>query len=94
MIKRVFIIVLDSFGVGKAKDAKEFGDEGADTLASVSSSDYFKAPNLTSVGLFNIDNAAQGKNYGSVLSPIGSYGRLNEGAMGTRRSRHQDRSQR
>lgn len=82
MIKRVFIIVLDSFGVGKAKDAKEFGDEGADTLASVSSSDFFKAPNLTSVGLFNIDNAAQGKNYGAIPNPVGSYGRLNEESRG------------
>ena len=82
MIKRVFIIVLDSFGVGKAKDAKDFGDEGADTLASVSSSDYFKAPNLTSAGLFNIDNAAKGKNYGAISNPIGSYGRLNEESKG------------
>ncbi|MCR5457583.1 MAG: phosphopentomutase [Clostridiales bacterium] len=81
-MKRVFIIVLDSFGVGKAIDAKNFGDAGADTLASVSSSEYFKAPNLTSLGLFNIDDAAKGKKYGPIPNPIGSYGRLNEESKG------------
>ena len=82
MINRVFIIVLDSFGVGKAKDAGEFGDAGADTLASVSSSDFFRAPYLTSLGLFNIDNAAKCKNYGPVSNPIGSYCRLREESKG------------
>ena len=31
-MKRIFLIVLDSFGIGKAKDAVAFGDEGSDTL--------------------------------------------------------------
>ena len=73
---------MDSFGVGKAKDAKEFGDEGADTLASVSSSKYFDAPNLTSLGLFNIDNAARCDKYGPVKETIGSYCRLEEESRG------------
>ena len=34
-MKRVFLIVLDSFGVGEAPDAAAFGDAGADTLRSV-----------------------------------------------------------
>ena len=82
MINRVFITVLDSFGVGNALDAAEFGDKGADTLGSVSSSDYFEAPNLTALGLFNIDNATQGKKYTAISDPIGSYGRLNEESKG------------
>ena len=32
MARRVFVIVLDSFGVGHAPDADKFGDEGANTL--------------------------------------------------------------
>ena len=33
--KRIFLIMLDSFGIGEAKDAKEFGDEGSSTLKSI-----------------------------------------------------------
>ena len=39
---RGFIIVLDSFGVGEAPDAKSFGDEGASTIKTISKSKYFK----------------------------------------------------
>ncbi len=35
-MKRVFLIVLDSFGIGEAPDAKDFGDEGSNTLLAVS----------------------------------------------------------
>ena len=41
MINRVFLIVLDSLGIGNAPDAAEFGDEGTNTLKSISHSDYF-----------------------------------------------------
>ena len=34
-MKRIFLIVLDSFGIGEAPDAAKFGDEGSNTLASV-----------------------------------------------------------
>ena len=53
--KRVFVIVLDSFGVGELPDAAKFGDEGSDTLRSVSVLDEFDCPNLTRLGLFNIN---------------------------------------
>ena len=61
MIKRVFLIVLDSFGIGACEDSAEFGDEGANTLASVYGSEYFDAPNLAKMGLFNIDGVSVGK---------------------------------
>ena len=70
--KRVFLIVLDSFGIGEAPDAAEFGivadggDVGGDTLGSVASSPAFNAPNLTRLGLFNIDGQAS-KIPGGVL---------------------------
>jgi len=57
MDKRVFIIVLDGFGMGSLPDAVFFGDEGANTLRSVSRSSYFYVPVMQSLGLFNIEGA-------------------------------------
>ena len=48
MIKRVFIIVMDSVGIGGAPDAADFGDEGSDTLASASTAKGFCTPTLES----------------------------------------------
>ena len=54
-MKRVFIIVLDSVGIGYAPDAADFGDLGADTMRRISASDKFNIPTLLSMGLGNID---------------------------------------
>ena len=54
-MKRVFLIVLDSCGVGYEPDAAEFGDVGADTLRTCSRSSKFAMPNLVSMGLGNLD---------------------------------------
>ena len=54
-MKRVFLIVLDSYGCGAMPDADAFGDAGVSTINSVSSSSYFDAPNLLKMGLYNID---------------------------------------
>jgi len=54
-MKRVFVIVLDSYGCGAMPDADKFGDPGVSTINSVASSKYFKAPNLRKFGLFNLD---------------------------------------
>ncbi len=77
--KRVFVIVLDSYGVGYLPDADKFGDVGANTLASIAGSAKYDTPNMKQFGLFNIDgvNCAEG-----VDAPIGSYGRLAEKSMG------------
>lgn len=53
--KRVFLIVLDSVGIGYAPDAADFGDEGANTMKRISKSDKFNIPTLISMGLGNID---------------------------------------
>lgn len=71
-MKRVFLIVLDSFGIGHAKDAESFGDEGSNTLEAIRKSAFFKADNMARSGLFNID-----KN-GGILDTVGAYGRLTE----------------
>ena len=55
MKKRIFLIVLDSLGIGELPDAKMFGDLGANTLKSISKSPKFNVPNLISLGLGNID---------------------------------------
>ena len=54
-MKRIFLIVLDSFGIGEAPDAAAFGDVGANTLKSVYNTGKLRIPNLISLGLGNID---------------------------------------
>lgn len=53
-MKRVFLVVLDSVGIGELPDAKEYNDEGSHTLHAASLSKYFKMPNMERLGLFNI----------------------------------------
>ena len=54
-MKRVFLIVLDSCGVGYEPDAAEFGDVGANTLHTCSQSPKFSMPNLISICRCNLD---------------------------------------
>ena len=54
-MKRIFLLVLDSFGVGYEPDASEFGDVGANTLKSCASSEQFRMDNLIAAGLGNLD---------------------------------------
>ena len=55
MKKRVFLIVLDSFGVGEAPDAYRFGDEGSNTFRACYNTGLLKLNNMKKMGLF-IDN--------------------------------------
>ncbi len=55
MAKRVFLIVLDSCGIGEAPDAELFGDKGANTMGSISKSNEFNMENLKSIGFTEID---------------------------------------
>jgi len=54
-VKRVFLIVLDSVGIGAMPDAAMYGDEGTNTLKSAAKSSYFSMPNMEKLGLFHID---------------------------------------
>lgn len=58
MGKRVFLIVLDSFGIGEEPDAEAFGDKGTNTIRSCAQSKYFDMPNMARLGLFDIDTVA------------------------------------
>ena len=88
MAKRVFLIVLDSFGIGGAPDAASFGDEGSNTLAAVLSYSDRPFPNLAKMGLFSIDGEVDPRilNYlskqESVPFPMGSYARVRELSAG------------
>ena len=54
-MKRAFLIVLDSFGIGEAPDAADFGDKGASTVRSVFNTGKLDLPNMIEMGLGNID---------------------------------------
>ena len=79
MTKRVFLIVLDSFGIGEAPDAKNFGDEGSNTLSAIFGDQEFNAPTLQSLGLFNIDGVTVGD---KIPNPQASFCRLQELSQG------------
>ena len=81
MSKRVFIIVLDSFGVGELPDAHRFGDGGSHTLRSVASRAEFHCPHLEELGLFNITGCQVG-GYTGVSAPRAAYGRMSERSCG------------
>ena len=51
-MKRVFLIVLDSFGIGEMPDAEAYGDINVNTLRSVSKSPYFHMEHMRDMGLF------------------------------------------
>lgn len=76
--KRIFLIVLDSFGIGNAPDAEKLGDFGANTLKSISKSEKFNISNLNKLGLCNIDGVAL-KNYNSPISKFGALQELSAG---------------
>ena len=79
MSKRIFLIVLDSFGIGYLPDAEAFGDYGANTLKTVSKSLFFDLPNLKQMGLFNIDGVVC---EGDSTKPNAQIARLSELSKG------------
>ena len=79
MEKRVFLIVLDSFGIGAEPDAPAFGDAGTNTLGAIAKHPNFNCPNLQKLGLFNIDGVTAGE---KSDAPVGAFARLQEQSMG------------
>ena len=78
-IKRVFWIVLDSFGVGELPDADKFGDEGSNTLSACAATGELDIPNMIKLGLGNIAGVDCIK---KAEHPAGAFARLNEVSMG------------
>ncbi len=79
MKKRVFIIVLDSLGIGALPDAAAFGDEGSNTLKSISRSEKFSVPNLLRWGLGNISGVDYLPKEKDPLAAFGSMAELSKG---------------
>ena len=76
---RMFLIVLDSLGVGNAPDAAAFGDEGSNTFKACFDSGKLNIPNMKKLGLFNIDGVDFGER---EEEPLGAYARLVEESAG------------
>ena len=79
MSKRVFLIVLDSCGIGEEPDARDFGDADCHTLKRISAHPLFKCDTMRRLGLGNIDGQAF---IGPVDKPLASVARLQERSRG------------
>ncbi len=78
-MKGIFLIVLDSFGIGAMPDAEDFGDIGVNTLAACAASDRLQIPNMIKAGLGNIDGVDC---IPKTQKPSGAYGRMAEASKG------------
>lgn len=78
-MKRIFVIVLDSFGIGAARDAAAFGDATANTLSGIAKTGKLHVPTLTSLGLGNVDGVDA---IARVDAPLASIARLREKSNG------------
>lgn len=78
--KRIFVIVLDSLGIGAMPDSPKFGDEGVDTFGHIlEKMGTLDIPNLKKLGMLNLHTAGEMK---GVEEPIGRYMRLGEASNG------------
>ncbi|MFT4105769.1 MAG: phosphopentomutase [Lacrimispora sp.] len=78
--KRVFVIVIDSLGIGEMADAARYGDEGSNTLGHIDASvSHLSLPNLEKLGLGNLCSLNHVK---PVAKPLAYYGKLNEASVG------------
>lgn len=79
MIKRIFLIVLDSVGIGEMPDADFYGDKGSNTLKSCFKTGKLSTDNMKKLGLFNIDGVDFTE---KEASPSGAYARMTEKSKG------------
>ena len=78
--KRIFLVVIDSLGIGAMKDAAEYGDAGADTLGHIDQTvKELKLPAMEKLGLGNLCTLSH---VASSDHPLGYYARLNEASLG------------
>ncbi|WP_294148472.1 phosphopentomutase [uncultured Clostridium sp.] len=78
-MKRVFLIVLDSVGIGEMPDAADYGDAGSNTIAAAARSSSFSMPNMQKLGFFNIDGVDCRE---KSASPSGAFARMTEKSRG------------
>ena len=78
-MKRIFLIVLDSFGIGAMPDSRAFGDVDVNTLESCAATGKLHIPNMIAAGLGNIEGVSCLE---KTDCPTGAYARLKESSMG------------
>lgn len=78
--KRIFVIVLDSLGIGAMPDSPKFGDNGVDTFGHIlEKMGTIDIPNLKRLGMLNLHTAG---NMEAIEEPIGRYMRMGEASNG------------
>lgn len=78
--KRVFVIVVDSFGAGNGRDAQAYGDLGADTMGHIAERvGHWDIPNLQKLGIANLHPL---KGVAPAKKPTGYYTVMNENSHG------------
>ena len=82
MNKRVFLIVLDSFGIGEMPDAHKWGDEGSNTLGAVRNHPAFACPTMERLGLLHIDGVTDPAELAGRAAPVAAYARMTEASGG------------
>lgn len=89
MARRVFLIVLDSVGIGEMPDAADFHDEGSNTVFAASGYEKFYMPNMEKLGFFDIEgvkiqdgNTWLGKGESSLPIKRGAFARMTEASKG------------
>ena len=78
--KRIFVVVLDSLGIGEMPDAADFGDEGADTLGHIA--DHFPEFDIPNLENFGLGNLKQNYNIVPVENPMAKFCVLREASKG------------
>ena len=84
-MKRVFLIVLDSVGIGEMPDAADYGDEGSHTVFAASHSKEFYMPNMMELGFFQLDGMKVDSQHSWIKTPQqvkGAICRLSEKSKG------------
>jgi phosphopentomutase len=77
--RRVFVIVIDSLGVGALPDAAAYGDEGSNTLGHIAAQVTLRIPNLHALGISRVVTVA---GWPPLEVPVGAYGRMAEVSPG------------
>ncbi|MBQ3507964.1 MAG: phosphopentomutase [Clostridia bacterium] len=82
MNNRVFLIVLDSFGIGEMPDSYKWNDQGSNTLGAVCNHSAFSCPTMEKLGLFHIDGVSAPNDLAGNPAPAAAYARMTEASNG------------
>src|SRR5690625_7902850 len=78
--KRIFLVVMDSVGIGEAPDAEDYGDKGADTLGHIA--DHMDGLNMPNMGKLGLSNIRKLEGIESARKPLAQYTKMQEASAG------------